>query len=77
MAGRLHRLVAACFRLFEDGDWSPARDRREGGGKEAGPFALVLRSKGFLWLAGTKSALVGLWSQAGQCLSLAGQGHKK
>lgn len=41
--------------------------------KKAGPFAQLLRSKGFFWLA-SRSANMGEWSQAGAILSISNGG---
>ena len=41
--------------------------------KRESPFAPVLRSKGFMWLA-TRNKLMGEWSQSGLLLTIKSQG---
>ena len=64
----------------EDMDVESGEEQNEGGGikdrlaaRAAGPFANVLRSKGFMWLA-TRPLNMGEWSQAGAILVVSNAG---
>ena len=64
---KIYYLACGNFFLQQRSEEGQADPKKMMGARTAGPFANVLRSKGFMWLA-TRPPNMGEWSQAGSIL---------
>ena len=72
---KIYDLVIRNF-LLQQQEGGQADPKKMMGARAAGPFANVLRSKGFMWLA-TRPLNMGEWSQAGAILVVKNAGSWK